>query len=267
MWRCGMVSSSFKTRLNVQILSHKIQQPLQRDPWWCTLLFWEVNIGYVESHWHVRGVTFTSAERVTRAPAARQLEISAGMQNLITTLIFTLSLPLSFALPSFWVSPSLQSLWFSSFLRGAAHLHIWQNLIIFLPPTHRFSSFLFSFFFSLCIFSLYFSKIFSLFFFFFCERPPWVKLHCFTNSIKRLINNLRAGQFSEQSFFLCPNGNPAKASKCCSNRPWITINPAWLDLPIVIPVLQEQDQVRARLETAGVEKRDNWSEREGERMI
>jgi len=179
------------------------------------------------------------------------------------TDIYSLSLSPPLFCSSFCLSVSLSSIpLFSSFLRGAAHLHIWWNLIILSPPTHRYTSFLFSF---LSASSLY--TLLKSFFFFFCERAQWVKLHCFTNSIKRLINNLRAGQFSEQSFFLCPTGNPAKASKCCSNRPWITINPAWLDLPIVIPVLWEQDRVRAWPETAGVEKRDNWSEREGERMI
>lgn len=83
--KLGLTSKSFLIRF-ISLCSG--------DPWWCALPFWEVNIGCAEAHWHVRGVTFTSAERVARAPAARQLEISAGMQNLITTLIFTLSLSL-----------------------------------------------------------------------------------------------------------------------------------------------------------------------------
>ncbi len=146
---------------------------------------------------------------------------------------------------------------------GSTTPHLMGSDNPFMPPTQRLTSFLFSFP-PLHLLSILF---WNLLFFPFCEGLPWVKLHCFTNSIKRLINNLGAGQFSEQSFFLWPTGNPAKASKCCSNRPWITINPAWLDLPIVIPVLRERDRVRARLETAGVEKRDNRSERERERMI
>lgn len=259
-WRRGMGSSSSKLGLTSKSSLIRFSSLCSGDPWWCMLPFREVNIGCVESHWHVWGVTFTSAERVARAPAARQLEISAGMQNLITTLIFTLSLLLSLCLS---VS-SLRFLWFSSFLMGAAHLHIWWDLIILSCPPHRDSVHSYFPFPPLHLLSILF---WNLFFFPFCEGPPWVKLHCFTNSIKRLINNLRAGQFSEQSFFLCPTGNPAKASKHCSNRPWITINPAWLDLPIVIPVLWERDRVRARLETAGVEKWDNRSEREREQMI
>lgn len=132
-WRCGMVSSFSKLGLTSKSSLIRFSSLCSGDPWWCTLPFREVNIGCVESHWHVRGVTFTSAERVARAPAARQLEISAGMQNLITTLIFTLSLLLSLCLS---VS-SLWFLWFSSFLMGAAHLHIWWDLIILSCPPHR----------------------------------------------------------------------------------------------------------------------------------
>lgn len=153
----------FKTRLAVQIISHKIQQPLLR---WsvvvCVLPFWEVNIGCVESHWHVRGVTFTSAERVARAPAARQLEISAGMQNLITTLIFTLSLSYSLCLClRVSTSPPFSGT-LSSLLRGAAHLHSWRDLLLlsFSPAPHSLHSYLLLFHF--CIFSLYSSEFFFL---------------------------------------------------------------------------------------------------------
>lgn len=258
-----MVSSSFKTSLNVQILSHTIHQPLQ---WWSVVVYVAILGGKYRLCWSTLACTrcdiyecWESRKSPGCETAGNQCRHAKPNNN---TDIYSLSPSLfcySFCLS---VSPSLRSLWFSSFLRGAAHLHIWWNLIILLPPPH--TDLLHSYFrFFLSASSLYTLLKSSFFFFFFCERPPWVKLHCFTNSIKRLIYNLRAGQFSEQSFFLCPTGNPAKASKCCSNRPWITINPAWLDLPIVIPVLREQ----ARPETAGVEKRDNWSEREGERMI
>lgn len=169
VWQVEMVSSFlcffFKTRLAVQIISHKIQQPLLR---WsvvvCVLPFWEVNIGCVESHWHVRGVTFASAERFARAPAARQLEISAGMQNLITTLIFTLSLSYSLCLClRVSTSPPFSGT-LSSLLRGAAHLHSWRDLLIpsFSPAPHSLHSYLLHF----CIFSLYSSEIF---FSSFCE--------------------------------------------------------------------------------------------------
>jgi len=154
-----MVSSSFKTRLNVQILSHKVHQPLQ---WWCTLPLWEVNIGCVEAHWHVWAVTFTSAERVTRAPAARQLEISAGMQNLITTLIFTLSLSISPSRLLFLLSECLPL--FDPFIfifpqGGSTSPHLMESDNPLAPHTQIYFILIF---FSFCIFSLYSSKIFFL---------------------------------------------------------------------------------------------------------
>lgn len=153
-----MVSSSSKLGLTSKFSLIRFSSLCSGDPWWCTLPFREVNIGCVESHWHVRGLTFTSAERVARAPAARQLEISAGMQNLITTLIFTLSLLLSVCLSVFLSSIPLIFI----FPHGGStspHLMGFDNPLM--PPTQRFTSFLFSF--SPYIFSLYSSEIFSFF--------------------------------------------------------------------------------------------------------
>lgn len=133
-----MVSSSSKLGLTSKSSLIRFGSLCSGDPWWCTQPFWEVNIGCVESHWHVRGVTFTSAERVARAPAARQLEISAGMQNLITTLIFTLSLSLSLSsFPLIFIFPH----------GGSTSPHLMESDNPLMPPTQRFTSFLFSFFF------------------------------------------------------------------------------------------------------------------------
>lgn len=154
MWRCGMVSSSFKTRLNVQILSHKIQQPLQ---WWSVVVYAAILGGKYRLCWITLACMrcdiyecWESHKSPGCETAGNQCRHAKPNNN---TDIYSLSLSLSFALSSVWVSPSLQSLWFSSFLRGAAHLHIWWNLIIFLPPTHRFT---FVSFFSLHLLSILF---------------------------------------------------------------------------------------------------------------
>lgn len=156
-WRCGDVGwcpPLSKLGLTSKSFLIRFSSLCSGDPWWRMLPFWEVNIGYVESHWHVWGVTFTSAERVTRAPAARQLEISAGMQNLITTLIFTLSLFCS----SFCLSVSLSSIPLISIFPqgGSTSPHLMESDNILAPHTQIYFILIFVSFFSLHLLSILF---------------------------------------------------------------------------------------------------------------